>query len=89
MGRIVQSGLTKKYMTDELDKVAKANAGSLVSLSEKRPLAFEQILGPILLTLVLQAACFMVLLLGNSFNVQKLLRIQVSISNFRIMLEKV
>ena len=67
MGRIVQAGLTKKYMTDELDKVAKANGETLVSLSEKRPLAFEQILGPLLLTLILQAACFMVLLLGKQF----------------------
>ena len=67
MGRIVQAGLTKKYMTDELDKVAKANAETLVSLSEKQPLAFEQILGPILLTLILQAACFMVLFLGKQF----------------------
>ena len=72
MGRIVQSGLTKKYMTDELDKVAKANAETLVSLSEKRPLAFEQILGPLLLTLILQAACLIVLFLGNNLIVHSI-----------------
>ena len=72
MGRIVQAGLTKKYMTDELDKVAKANAETLVSLSEKRPLAFEQILGPLLLTLILQAACLIVLFLGNNLIVHSI-----------------
>ena len=65
MLRIVQSGLARKYINDELEKVAKTNSATSVSLSEKRPLSLKLLEVPFWQFLLLQGVCVLIFLAGK------------------------
>ena len=68
MLRIVQAGLARKYINDELEKVARAKGKTMVKLSTIPPLTLEQLQAPFTLLLVLHGASLILLLIGKADN---------------------
>ena len=68
MLRIVQAGLARKYINDELEKVARAKGKTMVKLSKIRPLTLEQLQAPFTLLLVLHGASIILLVIGKVDN---------------------
>ena len=68
MLRIVQAGLARKYINDELEKVARAKGKTMVKLSKLQPLTLEQLQAPFTLLLVLHGASIILLVIGKVDN---------------------
>ena len=68
MLRIVQAGLARKYINDELEKVARAKGKTMVKLSKIQPLTLEQLKAPFTLLLVLHGASIILLVIGKVDN---------------------
>ena len=64
MLRIVQSGLARKYINEELEKVSKANSATSLRVSDKRPLSLKLLQVPFWQFLVFQGACILIFLAG-------------------------